>query len=395
MTLPVSRRVQRVKPSPTLAVTARAAKLKAEGKDIVALGAGEPDFDTPEHVKLAGKKALDEGRTKYAQPSSGLDEARQAVCQKFKRDNHLEYAPSQVMLTCGGKEAIFLALAAVVNPGDEVLLPVPYWVSFPEQIKLCGGKPVLLHGDESRSFKLRPDQITAALTPRTKMLIFNSPSNPGGFTYSLDETKAIAAALSGRDIIIIADEMYDRLVYNGTVAPSFAGLSTEWYSKTITINAASKSYAMTGWRVGYAAGPQPLIDAMAKLQTHLTSGPCTFNQIAAAHALTADQGCVESMRKEFERRGRRMYERLTRLRDVTCVEPTGAFYCFPNVSKAYPRLGVRGSVEFAAKVLADAHVALVPGEAFGSDNHVRLSFACSLAEVDRGLDRLEKLLGRA
>ncbi len=391
----ISDRAQALASSATMAVSAKAAEMRRNGIDVVSYGAGEPDFDTPEHVKLAGKKALDEGRTKYAQPSSGLVEAKQAVCQKFRRDNHLEYAPSQVLLTCGGKEAIYLALAAVVNPGDEVLLPVPYWVSFPEQIKLCGGKPVFLRGDESRSFKLRPDQITSALTPRTKMLIFNSPSNPGGFTYSLDETKAIAVALSGRDIVIIADEMYDRLVYNGTVAPSFAGLSPECYAKTITINAASKSYAMTGWRIGYAAGPQPLIDAMAKLQTHLTSGPCTFNQVAAAHALTADQSCVETMRKEFERRGRRMYERLTHLRDVTCIEPTGAFYCFPNVSKTYTRLGVRGSVEFAAKVLTDAHVALVPGEAFGSDDHVRLSFACSLAEVDRGLDRLEKLLGRA
>ncbi len=391
----LSERVSALTSSATMAVSSKAAEMRRNGVDVVSYGSGEPDFDTPVHVKAAAREAIEAGRTKYAQPSSGVLEAKQAVCQKLKRDNGLEYAPSQVLMTCGGKEAIFLALAALVNPGDEVLLPIPYWVSFPEQIKLCGATAVFVRGDEAKGFKVSPQQIAAAVSSRTRALIFNSPSNPGGFTYTRGEVLEIAAALAGKDIVVISDEMYDRLVFDGTTAFSFAACSPEWYDKTLTINAASKSYAMTGWRIGYAAGPQPLIDAMAKLQTHTTSGPCTFNEVATGHALTADQSCVEEMRIEFERRGRRMYERLTAMRGVTCVRPTGAFYCFPNVSQAYARLSVRGSVDFANKVLADAHVALVPGLAFGSDDHVRLSFACSMTDIDRGMDRLEKLLGRA
>jgi len=391
----LSERVSAITSSATMAVSSKAAEMRRSGIDVVSYGAGEPDFDTPSHVKAAAHAAIDAGKTKYAQPSSGLLEAKQAVCQKLKRDNMLEYGPSQVLMTCGGKEAIFLALAALINPGDEVLLPIPYWVSFPEQIKLCGGTPVFIRGDEANGFKASPQQLAAALSSHTRALIFNSPSNPGGFTYTRAEVLEIAAALAGKDIVVISDEMYDRLVFDGTTAFSFAASSPEWYAKTLTINAASKSYAMTGWRIGYAAGPQPLIDAMSKLQTHTTSGPCTFNELATAHALTTDQSCVEQMRIEFERRGRRMFERLVAMRGVSCVRPTGAFYCFPNVSGAYDRLGVRGSVDFASKVLAEAHVALVPGLAFGSDEHVRLSFACALPDIDRGMDRLDALLGRA
>ncbi|MFO0974036.1 MAG: pyridoxal phosphate-dependent aminotransferase [Phycisphaerae bacterium] len=390
----LSDRVQRIVPSATLAVSAKAAQMRRDGIDVVSFGAGEPDFDTPDHIKRAAESALRSGQTKYAQPSSGLVVARQAVCTKLKRDNGLTYDPRQVLITCGGKEATWLALAAVVNPGDEVILPVPYWVSFPEQVRLCGGTPILLAGDESHDFKIQPQQLADALSPRTRAFIFNSPSNPGGFTYSQAEMAALAQVLAGRDVLVLADEMYDRLTYNGPAA-SFAALSAECYSKTITINAASKSYAMTGWRLGYAAGPTELIGAMASLQSHTTTGPCTFNQLALADALSGDQSCVEQMRREFAARAERMHARLTRLRDVTCARPTGAFYCFPNVSRSFARLGVRGSVEFAEKALATAHVALVPGVAFGSDAHARLSFACSTEEIDRGLDRLERLLGRA
>jgi aspartate aminotransferase len=389
----VAQRVSVLTPSATMAVSSRAAELRRAGVDVVSFGAGEPDFDTPDTIKQAAKKALDDGMTHYAQPGAGLVEARQAVCTKLKRDNGLAFDPAQVVMTCGGKEAIFLALAAVVDPGDEVLLPIPYWVSFIEQIRLCGGAPVLLHGDERNNFKITPEQVAEALSPRTRAFIFNSPSNPGGFTYTPDETTAIARALAGRDVIVLSDEMYDRLVFGGTRPLSFAAVSPEWYENTITINAVSKSYAMTGWRVGYAAGPRVVIDAMAKIQSHTTSGPCTFNQIAAAEALTGDQTCVETMRREFERRGERMHARLSRLRSVRCVRPTGAYYCFPNVSDAYSRLGVTDSVSFSSKVLDEAHVALVPGAAFGSDHHVRLSFACGLEQIDRGLDRLEKLFG--
>lgn len=390
----IAQRVQQITPSATLAVSAKAAAMRREGIDVVSYGAGEPDFDTPDAIKQVAKQAIDAGKTKYAQPATGIPEARAAVCEKFRRDNSLSYAPEQVLITCGGKEATGLMLAATVNPGDEVLLPAPYWVSFPEQIRLCGATPVLLRGDERNEFKLTPAQLAAALTPRTRALIFNSPSNPGGFTYTRDEMRGLAAAMSGRDLLVLADEMYDRLTYDGPAA-SFAGLSDEWYAKTVTVNAASKSYAMTGWRLGYAAGPEPVIRAMAALQSHTTTGPCTFNQVALAHALRNDQSCVEQMRSEFQRRALHMHERIGRLRDVRCVRPTGAFYCFPNVSRCYARLGVGGSVAFAEKVLTEAHVALVPGAAFGCDENVRLSFACSMAEIDKGLDRLERLLGRA
>lgn len=391
----ISQRAAALTGSATMAVSSKAAAMRRSGIDVVSFGQGEPDFDTPVPIKAVAKRAIDEGRTKYAQPGFGLVEAREAVCTKFRRDNGLTYDPAQVIMTCGGKEAIFLALAAIVNPGDEVLLPIPYWVSFPEQIRLCGAMPVFLRGDEQNSFKLTPEQVRSAITPRTRALIFNSPSNPGGFTYTPDETARIAAALRGHDLIVISDEMYDRLVFGAMQFKSFAAVAPNWYERTVTINAASKSYAMTGWRVGYAAGPRPIIDAMVKIQSHTTSGPCTFNQVAVAEALAGDQSCVDSMRDEFAKRGAHMHERLSRLRDVTCVRPTGAFYCFPNVSRTYARLGVNDSVGFAARVLEEAHVALVPGIAFGSDAHVRLSFATDRESIDKGLDRLEKLLGRA
>ena len=392
----ISVRARNLAVSATLEVTNQAAELRRAGIDVIGFGAGEPDFPTPDHVKAAGIKAIQAGHTGYAKPSSGIPEARAAVCEKFRRDNGLTYKPEQVIVTVGGKEALFLACAALLNPGDEALLPVPYWVSFPEQIKMCDGKVVELRPSDPDDLRLRPEQIAAAVTPKTKVLIFNSPSNPGGFAYSPDETRAIARALSGRDIVVFSDEMYDQLRFGDRQEHlSFAAAGDEWYEKTITFNAASKTHAMTGWRVGYAAGPVKIIKAMAKIQSHTTSGTATFVQHALVEALTGDQSHVEARRKEFERRRNHMHARLNALVGVTCVKPTGAFYCFPNVTGTYPRLGVRGSTEFCSCVLERAHVALVPGAAFGSDDHVRLSFANSLVQIDRGLDRLEKLLGRA
>ncbi len=391
----VSRRAEQIAPSATLAVGSRAAEMRRGGVDVVSFGQGEPDFDTPEPVRNRAKQALDEGWTRYAQPSVGLPAAREAACEKLRRHGGLRYQPDQVLMTCGAKEAVYLALAAIINPGDEVLLPVPYWVSFPEQIALCGGVTVRIGGDESNDFKIRPAELAAAIMPATRALIFNSPSNPGGFTYSRDEVAALAAVLRDRDVLVIADEIYDRLTYGGAEFASFAAAGPEWPQRTLIVNATSKSHAMTGWRVGYVAGPKPWVDAMARIQSHTTSGPCTFNQLAVARALTEADDAVEPMRAEFERRARHLHARLTRLRDVTCVRPTGAFYCFPNVSRTYARLGVSDSVTFAERVLTDAHVALVPGAAFGSDAHVRLSFACAVDVIDKGLDRLERLLGRA
>ncbi len=391
----LSQRVNQIKESATLAVTARAAEMRKSGIDVLGFGAGEPDFDTPAHIIAACKQALDAGHTRYAKPTHGIPEARAAVCEKLRRDNGLNYKPDQVIITVGAKEALFLAFAALIDPGDEVILPAPYWVSFPEQVSFCGGRVVTILGDEAGGLRISPRQLADAITTRTRVVLFNSPSNPGGFAYSPEETRALAAVLSGKDLIVFSDEMYDCLRFGDRREHlSFAAISDEWYAKTITFNAASKSHAMTGWRVGYAAGPQEIINAMARIQSHTTSGTATFIHHALVEALVGDQSHVETMRQEFERRGRRMYERLCAMQGVTCVRPDGAFYCFPNVSGAFARLGVTNSGEFCKKVLEQAHVALVPGDAFGMDTHVRLSFATDPKTIEEGLDRLEKLLGR-
>ncbi|MFQ5430114.1 MAG: pyridoxal phosphate-dependent aminotransferase [Phycisphaerae bacterium] len=391
----LSARSQNLTESATLAVSSRAAAMRREGIDVIGFGAGEPDFDTPAHITQAAKDALDAGHTRYARPPSGIPEARQAVCEKFRRENGLHYRPDQTMITVGAKEALALAFAAVLDPGDEVLLPVPYWVSFPEQIRLAGGVVVPIEPDDPADLRLRPERIAAAVTDKTRVLLFNSPSNPGGFAYDPGEVRAIAAAISGRDLLVFSDEMYDRIRF-GTRRDhlSFAAVGDEWFEKTVTFNAASKSYAMTGWRIGYAAGPKPVIQAMARIQSHTTSGTATFIQHALVAALTGDQSRVEGMRAAFERRGQHMHARLNVLRGITCAAPSGGFFCFPDVSGAYRDLGVSGSAAFCETVLEKAHVALVPGAAFGADRHVRLSFALDMETMDRGLDRLETLLGR-
>ncbi len=390
----LSKRVMALAESATLAVSSKAAQMKKEGIDVVSFGAGEPDFDTPSNVKEAAKKALDEGKTKYATPASGILPAKEAVCLKLKRENNLTYDPSQVIITVGGKEALYLAFSALIDEGDEVILPAPYWVSYPEQIQLNGGKVITLMGDESNSFRLRPDQIAAAITPKTKALVLNYPSNPGGFCYTPEDIRAIATVVVKHDLVVFSDEMYDRLLYGNQRFLSFAATGPEAYAKTVTFNAGSKTYSMTGWRVGYAAGPKEIIAAMAKLQSQTTSGPATFNQWGLAEALKGDQSSVEVMRKEFERRAEYMHKRLNEIPGVTCVQPTGAFYAFPNVSGTYRKLGVKGSLEFASKVLEQAKVAVVPGSAFGSDEHVRLSFATSMEQIRKGLDRLAEFLSK-
>ncbi|MHC4445096.1 MAG: pyridoxal phosphate-dependent aminotransferase [Planctomycetota bacterium] len=389
----LSQRVQQLAESATLAVSAKAAAMKKEGIDVVSFGAGEPDFNTPQHIRTACKTALDNGNTGYAKPASGIPALKEAVCTKFKRENNLDYQPSQIIVSVGGKEALFLACAALLDEGDEVILPTPYWVTYPEQIKLCGAKVVEVVGDQANGYKLTPEQIAAAITPKTRILIFNSPSNPGGFTYAPDEVKAVAEVVTKHDIIVFSDEMYDRLIYGDQKFMSFAAVGPQAYEKTLTFNAGSKAYAMTGWRIGYTAGPQPIIKAMAKLQSQTTSGTTHFGQYGLIEALTGDQQPVEEMRKEFERRAEYMHQRLNGIKGVTCVPPTGAFYAFPNVSGSYGSLGVKDSLEFSAKVLEQAHVALVPGVAFGMDTNVRLSFAASMEQIKEGCDRIEKLLG--
>lgn len=388
----LSDRVEALAESATLAVTAKAAQLKAEGVDVVSFGAGEPDFDTPENIKQAAIRAINEGQTKYSKPATGIAPVKAAICEKLARENELKYDPSQVIVTSGGKMACYLAIQALINPGDEVIIPVPYWVSYPEMVKLAGGVPVFLEGDENDSFKFSPAMLEKAITPKTRMLIFNSPSNPGGFTYHPEEVDAISKVVTNHDMVVLADEIYDRLRYGGQGFKSFAATSAKAYEQTLTLIGASKTYSMTGWRAGYVAGPVPIIKAMAKLQSQSTSGACTFVQHGLIEALTGDQSEVEKMRVEFEKRAEHIHHRLTALPGVSCNKPTGAFYVFPNVSRTYPKLGVSNSVEFSQVVLEKAHVAVVPGAAFGMDACVRFSFACSMEQIDKGLDRLAEFL---
>ncbi len=388
----LSERALNLAESATMAVSGRAAQLRREGKDIVSFGAGEPDFDTPDHIKQAAIDALNGGATKYATPSSGIIPLKEAVAAKLARENALDYAPSQVIVTVGGKEALYLAFATLLDEGDEVIIPAPYWVSYPEQAALCGGVPVHVLGDVDNSFKITPAQLESAITPRTKAFVFNSPSNPGGFLYTPAEVDALAAVLEGKDIVVFSDEMYDRIIFGDASFKSYATASAHAYDHTITFNAGSKTYAMTGWRVGYAAGPADIIKGMAKIQTQTTSGTFTFGQHGLVAALNGDQACVEEMRQEFESRAEHIHARLNALEGVTCPRPAGAFYVFPDVSGTFAKLGVSGSIEFAQRLLEDSHVAVVPGEAFGVDSGVRLSFATSMEMIDKGLDSLEKFL---
>ncbi len=389
----IAQRMQSLSESATLAVSAKAAELQAKGEDIISFGAGEPDFDTPDFIKQALIDAVRSGHTKYPQPASGLTVAREAVCRKYARENGVAYSPSEVIVTLGVKNACLLAALAVLDPGDEAIIPVPYWVSYPDIVKLAGGNPVFVRGDEANNFCVTPAQVKAAITDRTRVLFFNSPSNPGGFTYDPAQVRAIAEVVAGRNIWVFSDEIYERLRFHGQDYLSFAAAGDRARAQTITLNGASKTYAMTGWRIGYAAGPVEVIRAMAKLQSQETSGAPTFCQYALAAALNEGAEEVETMRRAYEVRADHMHRRLCELPGVTCVKPTGAFMAFANVSRTYKRLGVSGSVEFCERVLAEAKVALVPGLAFGSDDHARFSFACSLEAIDEGVDRIARLLG--
>ncbi len=394
----VSKRAQEVPASATIAVTARAKQLKAEGVDVVGFGAGEPDFDTPDYIKNAAIEAMKAGKTKYT-PASGIIELRTAIANKLKKENNLEYTPEQVIVNIGGKHSVYEAMQAVLDPGDEVILQTPYWVTYTETIKLAGAIARIIQTDKSTDYKITPSQLKEAINDKTAMLLINSPSNPGGFTYTPDELKAIAKVLEGTDIMVISDEIYEKLIYGDTKFVSFASLSKDAYNRTLTMNGFSKAFSMTGWRLGYTAGPLDAIKAMGRLQSHMTSNPVTFAQYAAVAALgePADEA-IESMRVEFEKRGKYMAERLNGIKGVECSQPTGAFYCFPDVSSHYGRningMEIKSSMDFAKALLEQANVAVVPGLPFGCDNNVRLSFACSLEQITKGLDRLEQWLSQ-
>ena len=392
----VSQRAQSVPPSATIAVTARAKELKAQGVDVVGFGAGEPDFDTPEYIKEAAIKAMKEGKTKYT-PAAGIIELRKAISAKLERDNGLKYAPEQIVVNIGGKHSVYEAMQATLDPGDEVLLPRPYWVTYPEAIKLAGAVTKVIETDKNNSYKIKPEQLKQAIGPKTAMLVLNSPSNPGGFMYSPDELAALAKVLEGTNVMVISDEIYEKLIYGSSKFVSFAALSDDAFGRTLTLNGLSKAYSMTGWRLGYTAGPLDVIKAMSRLQDHMTSNPVTFAQFAAIAALTPEGDKeIEKMRVEFDKRGKFMAERLNSIEGITCAEPEGAFYAFPDVSAHFGRtIGgakVGDSMEFAKALLEQANVALVPGLPFGCGDNVRLSFATSMEQITKGLDRLEKWL---
>jgi len=393
----ISRRVQGILPSMTLAVSAKAKALKARGVDVVGFGAGEPDFRTPEHICEAGIRAIRDGHHGYVVPSSGLAELKAAVADYLGRKCGLKYEPSQVIITCGGKHALYEACLATLEPGDEAVLPAPYWVSYPEMIRLAGAEPVILQAPSDRGFKISPGQLAEAITDRTRAVILNSPSNPTGAVYTRQELADLADTVAGRDLWVFSDEIYNELVYDGVDTCSFATLGDRIAAQTITFGGASKSWAMTGWRIGWAAGPADLINAMGNLQDQSTSNPTSISQYAAVAALSGPEEPLRKMRGEFDRRRRYMVERLAKMPGVECVRPQGAFYAFPDVSAAYDRVLGPGakepkSVAFATQALEKAHVALVPGAAFGDDRCVRLSFATSMEQITKGLDRIEKFL---
>ena len=393
----VSKRAQAVPPSATIAVNTRAKELVAQGVDVVRFAAGEPDFDTPDYIKDAAIAAMKAGKTKYT-AAAGTVELRTAIAAKLQNENGLKYTPEQIIVNIGGKHSVYESMQAVLDPGDEVILPKPYWVTYPETIKLTGAVSKIMQTDPDNSYKITPQQLKKAITKKTAMLVINSPNNPGGFTYTPDELTALAKALEGTKVMVLADEIYEKLVYGKTEFVSFASLSEDAYNRTITLNGFSKAFAMTGWRMGYTAGPLEIIKAMGRLQSHMTQNPVTFAQDAAITALTKPTEETEKMRIEFERRAKYMAQGLNGIDGVKCCEPTGALYCFPDVSKHYGRningAKIDGSLDFAQALLEQANVALVPGLPFGCDANVRLSFACSLEQITKGIDRLEKWLSQ-
>ena len=391
----LSKRVSLISSSPTLAITAKAKKMKAEGIDVIGFGAGEPDFDTPEHIKDAAKKALDDGFTKYT-PASGMMELKQAICRKLKEDNELDYEPDQILISCGAKHSIFNAILTLCDEGDEVILPSPYWVSYPEMIKVAQAKPVIIKTTQENNFKITPDQLREAISSKTKLFILNSPSNPTGMLYTRDELQRISDILAKAGIYCISDEIYEKIIYDGEEHVSIASLGPKIKQLTILINGVSKSYSMTGWRIGYAAGPRKIIQAMSNLQSHSTSNPTSISQIAAIAALQGPQETVGKMVEEFKKRRDYIVERLNKIPGISCLKPKGAFYVFPNISqilgRSFKGQMINNSISLSQVLLSEAKVAVIPGAAFGADNHLRLSYATSQENIAKGLDRIEKLV---
>lgn len=392
MTPALSRRVQRVKPSPTLAVTARAARLKAEGKDVIGLGAGEPDFDTPAHIQQAGIDAIRGGFTRYTNVD-GINELKDAIIAKFERDNAIKYERSQILVSSGAKQTIYNLCMAVLDPGDEAIIPAPYWVSYPDMVMLADGLPVMPFAGYAQGYKITPRQLAAAITPKTRLVLLNSPCNPTGAAYTRAELRALGEVLLQYPRIIIGtDDMYEKIYWGAEPFCSLLTVVPELYNRTVTINGVSKAYAMTGWRIGYCGGPKELITAMGTIQGQSTSNASSISQKAAAVALSGDQECVAKMNEAFKARHDFVVHGLNSLPGVSCLPGAGTFYAFADVSRAIGGLGCRDDNEFAELLLNEGGVAVVPGSGFGAPGHIRISFACSMQTLEKALERMGRVL---
>jgi len=389
----ISRYVRGVKPSVTLAVTAKAKEMRSKGIDVVSLSAGEPDFDTPPNVKEAAIKAIEEGFTKYT-PAVGIPKLREAICRKLEADNGLKYDASEVIVNCGGKHSVYLAVQVLVGEGDEVIIPAPYWVSYPPQVVLAGGKPVVIETRRDNGLKMTPEELRSAITSKTKLLILNSPSNPSGAVYTREELEAIADVVLEAGIYVISDEIYEKITYDGLKHYSIASVRPGMKERTVVINGVSKPYSMTGWRIGYAAGPKEIISAMGTVQSQQTSNPCSIAQMAALEAITGPQDCVSEMVRAFDERRRYIVSRLEAMEGVWCPVPQGAFYVFPDLSSvygsSYDGRRIEGSVDLCNFLLEEERVACVPGAGFGMDAHIRISYAASMEDIEKGIDRIEE-----
>lgn len=379
-------RVSQVSPSLTLAISTKAKAMKAEGIEVCNFSAGEPDFDTPDHIKAAAKQALDEGKTRYGS-AAGEPRLREAIARKLQTDNGLCYGADNVIVTNGGKHSLFNLMLALIEPGDEVIIPSPYWLSYPEMVKLAEGKSVIIQTDASTGYKVTPDQLRKAVTPKTKLFVLNSPSNPTGVVYTPDEVKALAEVVVECDILVVSDEIYEKIIYEDTQHLSIGAVSPEVFDRTIISSGFAKAYSMTGWRIGYLAGPGELIKAAIAIQGHSTSNVCTFAQYGAIAALSSPQDCVEQMRQAFAQRRQVMLERLNNIPELSCARPDGAFYMFVNISKT----GLT-SMEFCNGLLEIQQVAAVPGIAFGADDHIRISYATDMTSIEKGMERLDKFV---
>lgn len=383
----------RVKPSPTSAVVALAAELKAAGRDIISLGAGEPDFPTPRHVADAGIAAINDGQTRYT-PLDGTRELKLAIQRKFARDNSLRYEPEQILVSSGAKQSGFNLCLALLNPGDEAIVPAPYWVSYPDMVRVADAEPVVIDTDIEQGFKISPDQLEDALSPKTRLLFLNSPSNPTGACYSAQEFAALGEVLRAHpEVAIVSDEIYERIYWANEPFSSFAAACPDLYERAVTVNGVSKCYAMTGWRIGYAGGPKALINAMKTIQSQSTSNPCSISQAASVAALDGDQACVQEMTKAYRERHDYIVPALNELSGFECRRADGAFYAFPRVTGALERLGLAGDAELVEFLLKEADVATVPGSAFGAPGYLRASFACSMTELHEAVSRLARALG--